>query len=306
MQFLTWSEAKTKIQEKIDIQDEVFVSPAELLRYCHDAIDYTEAEIHKFNVADKYFESVYPIQITSGIQDYQMPPNIYANKILKFIKNTPNDVYEIERLTRLNRYRDAAYLEHNGDSNSLSYMIINDSGNTKPVLRIFPRPTQSISAVSTTATGTALSNTITVASATGIVPGMFIQQSGVSYGANIPEGARVESISGTTITISTNIFTSFATVATSFVPADYILYFIRNANKPTLDAHVIDIPEFSSFIIQWVLVEVLKKDTGNPRLVDEKERLVELKDQMVSTLSGMVVDQNDRVEIDNSTMWEMS
>lgn len=307
MQFLTWAQAKLKIQEKTDSQDEAFISASELLRYCHDAIDYCEAEIHKFEVADKYFESVYPVQITAGIQNYQLPPNIYANKVLKLIKNLPNDVYEVKRLKRLNRYTDASYLEHFGDTLTLAYMIINDSANTKPVLRMFPRPSVSVTpTVSVSASGTAGDNFITVTDATSLVVGQFVQQPSVAYGTNIPEGARIEAISGLTITLSTEVFTTFSAVSTSFVSPDYLLYYLRNANKPAVDADLIDIPEFSTLIVQFCIVEVLKKDIGNPRLQEEKDRLQELKDQMASTLSGMVPDQDDKIEIDMSLNMEMS
>ncbi len=63
---------------------------------------------------------------------------------------------------------------------------------------------------STTATTTSAANTITVASATGVVSGQYIA------GAGIPLGATVTGVSGTTVTMSQNATVTASGVAVSF------------------------------------------------------------------------------------------
>lgn len=81
-------------------------------------------------------------------------------------------------------------------------------------------------AVSTTATVTNGVNTITVASATGIIPGQYIVCAGFSV------GTIVEGVAGTTITVSTD-----ATVSGSGVPA--LFYTLSNADVAMPDFHSI-------------------------------------------------------------------
>ena len=81
MSFKTYTNIKDFVQKKLDLQEESFITPEELLLYCEEAIKYCEAEIHKLNIEDQYFVSQAALPLTSGKSDYDMPTNIYANKI---------------------------------------------------------------------------------------------------------------------------------------------------------------------------------------------------------------------------------
>lgn len=93
----TLSEAKELIQEEMDTQSETFVSSDELVNYFNEAIDECEAEIH--NLYQDYFLTSSPIPLTQGISSYDLPSDIYANKI-RFIqyKKSQNEFYEIKRV----------------------------------------------------------------------------------------------------------------------------------------------------------------------------------------------------------------
>ncbi len=108
MEYPTYASIKQRVEERIDTQEETFVGANELLRYCQDAIDFCENKIHTFQVADRYFETVAPIAITSGVMDYQMPSDIYANKITRLMHERNDDIYEIMRLKNKDRYGDMA------------------------------------------------------------------------------------------------------------------------------------------------------------------------------------------------------
>ena len=68
---------------------------------------------------------------------------------------------------------------------------------------------------------------------------------------------------------------------------------------------LIDIPEFATFIMQWVKCRCLKKE-GDPRLKEEAELLVQQKKQMVDTLTQMIPDDDDKIYMDLSFYDDMA
>jgi len=76
-----------------------------------------------------------------------------------------------------------------------------------------------------------------------------------------------------------------------------VIYYIRNAARLSLDTDICDIDEFERFIVQAAKTAVLFKD-GDPRFTESKALEEQLKTAMVNTLSNMVPDNNDEVELD--------
>lgn len=295
MEYLTYAQIKQKVHDRIDTEDETFVDDTEMLGYCQDAIDFCENKIHKANVGDRYFETVGPITLVAGVRDYTLPSDIFGNKITKLLLKHNGYYHEVRRLTKSDRYTAFHDIEQYSPNNNLfSYMLLNPSVNQKPVIRFTPRPNIDVATYSPTIDTTTGSKTIVVSSATGIVSGQFVSAVGV------PTNSMVEKVNGTTVTISQPCTVTGTTVASTFTDPDMLCYYLRNASKPTASTDNIDIPEFSSYIIQYMVVEVLKKDSGNPRLQDEKDKLMELEQDMNSTLAEMTPDQDDFMESDCS------
>jgi hypothetical protein len=96
-----------------------------------------------------------------------------------------------------------------------------------------------------------------------------------------------------------------------FVPAAqesgaYItLWYIRNAARLVDDTDECDIPEFTSFVIQFAKVRCLEKE-GNPMVQKAIADLANYQKLMVETLSTMVPDGDNTVEMDTSFYEEMS
>lgn len=84
------------------------------------------------------------------------------------------------------------------------------------------------------------------------------------------------------------------------------LYYLRNANRLVEDTDVCDIPEFVYYVIQYAKVEILGKDSGNPKFLDAKAKLDELEAEMITTLSDMIPDDDNEIEPDLSAYAEMS
>ena len=88
------------------------------------------------------------------------------------------------------------------------------------------------------------------------------------------------------------------------------VWYIRNASHIPLiadgslaatEATKIDIPEFISFIMAHVKVSCFAKEVGHPLLAAAAQKLEQQRQLMVDTLSKMVPDDNDTVEMDLSS-----
>lgn len=79
MRSWTYLEIKTKVQNDLDLQDEIFITAAEMLGYVNEAIDNAEAQIHA--LYEDYFLTPDTLALVNGTEKYSMPSDIYANKI---------------------------------------------------------------------------------------------------------------------------------------------------------------------------------------------------------------------------------
>lgn len=81
---------------------------------------------------------------------------------------------------------------------------------------------------------------------------------------------------------------------------DFEIWYIRNAKRLSADADVCDIPEFTTFVIQFAKVKCLEKE-GHPNVNKAAADLERIRKQMIDTLSGMIVDEDDqKVQMDLS------
>lgn len=300
----TYGDLRALVRRRLDLQEETFIVPQELLDFTEEAIKECEAEIHKFNAEDQYFLAQAPIALSSGQSDYSLPSNIYANKIIRLVYANGSDIYTVARSRSRNTYEARELLRQYGATSSASlweYGLYNNDVRTGTKLRIYPTPTESSTVTSVTGTLTSGSRVITSMSSTsGISKHDFVS------GTSIPAGARVESVDSATQVTLTDAAISSATGQTlTFTEDRMTLWYIRKAAIPSATTDVIDIPEFWNFISQYVVVECLKKELGNPRLGEEKAKLEFLRQQMHETLSEMVPDQDDGIEKDLEFYYDM-
>jgi hypothetical protein len=75
------------------------------------------------------------------------------------------------------------------------------------------------------------------------------------------------------------------------------IWYIRNANRILTDTDVCDIPEFVSFIIQWMKMRIYEKE-GNPMLPTAIQMLDAQRNQMMSTLTNRIDDGENEIEKD--------
>jgi hypothetical protein len=299
----TLSELRTFVQNKLDLRDEDFIDDAEILEYTEEAIKYCEAEIHKLNIEDQYFVAHGTIPLVAGRSDYALPTNVYGNKILRLVYSNGSVIRTIKRATRQLRFEDMEQESRFGSSQAggYSYMLINNSQRGGTKLRFYPTPNETSSTYTETATVVDNSTTLQDLTTSSVQVGWFIESSTTG----IEPGTRVASIDTSNAITMTAIGTIDGQRSITFTQPLLQIWYIRHAEIPEADTDYIDFPEFWHFIAQHVLVNCLKKELGNPRIVEEKETLKELRAQMIETLSNMVPDQDDEIEKDLSIYEDM-
>ena len=92
----TYSEVKEKIQSEMDTQEEEFVDDGEYLDYTNEAIDEAEAEIK--TLYQDYFLTSSGIALVADQASYDLPADIYANKIRHLQFKSTSKKYEIKRI----------------------------------------------------------------------------------------------------------------------------------------------------------------------------------------------------------------
>ena len=134
----TWAEIKAEIQAEYDLSEETFVDSVELLQYANSAIEDIEKEIH--TIHDKYFHAESAISLVTNTQDYNLPTDIFANKVTGIFYNNGTTKYEIKEI------RDLAEIIDVEDNDDYRYKIVNTtSSGTK--LRLYPTSRESSSNV---------------------------------------------------------------------------------------------------------------------------------------------------------------
>lgn len=102
------------------------------------------------------------------------------------------------------------------------------------------------------------------------------------------------------IKVATTLQNALAAVAIDLTTVGTIYFTIQvAATDAIIAATIMDIPEFATFVMQWVKCRCLEKE-GDPRLVGAVNTLQQQRDQMVSTLVKGIDDDNDTIQADYS------
>lgn len=87
-------------------------------------------------------------------------------------------------------------------------------------------------------------------------------------------------------------------------PTAVTIWFVRNANRLVTEADVLDIPEFASFVLKYAKVKCMMKES-HPAVQIAIGDLEQERQLMIDTLSDMVPDEDNKVEMDLSYYREM-
>jgi len=229
MKIYTLLELKDKLKDDLDLHDETFIRDPELTAYLNEAIDSAEAEI--MGLYEDYFLTKANLSLVSGTDSYDMPADMYANKIRGIIYANGSTIFPIKRVRFMDKFEKIADLTQYPPTTEYVYYFNNSAVDGRQIVLIPP-------ARETNAT--------------------------------------------------------YVTV-----------WYIRNATRLEVDADECDIPEFYSYVLQFAKVRCYEKE-GHPNAPLALQMLEGLKRQMVETLSDMIPDGDDTVEMDLSHYMEMA
>ncbi len=136
MYLFTYDDINQKLGNDLDITDEAFVSATELRGYINEAIDDAQAAVHNLNHEDKYFLKQTTFSWVDGTASYDLPTDIYANKIRSVFYSSGDSQYEIPRIKDLR-----ATLAPTPGS-VYSYIIMNPTAGDVPQAVFFPTPNE--------------------------------------------------------------------------------------------------------------------------------------------------------------------
>lgn len=339
----TFSEMNTKIRSDIDMleedPDEQFIKKAEMIGYLNEGIDEAEAEIQKLN--EDYFLTYDYVPLVEGEDTYDLPSNIYAQKIRRCIYKNGTTIYTMKRFRDLHKFEQIAFSEEYSDSEEYAYYLVNTSPDnvqmvispparetavvppltpvSAPLKRWYIRNANRIpyegeytnpedvlsSAVDASA------NTIAVDPLVTYVTGDKVKLS-VTGSNTIPAGLTagtiyyVIAISSTSIKLATTLANAQAGTAIDITSVGSGFFTITvAATDAIIDATVIDIPEFSIFIMEYAKANCLLKD-GDPRMAQSVEKIEKQRKMMQDTLVEAQPDDDNVIQGDYSYYNEMS
>lgn len=115
----TWGTMKTEIISECNIEGEDFISSTELLTWGNEGKDEAEAEI--VGLYDKYLETEGYLALTINVKLFNLPTDIYANKITGLFYNNGSEKYEI---TLIKNKKDIYNISEN---DNYRYTIVNST-----------------------------------------------------------------------------------------------------------------------------------------------------------------------------------
>ncbi len=377
MKIWTYLEMVTKLKKDLDLEDEKFIKSDEFAGYFNEALGEAESEIMVTNQDYLLTKAVLPV--VSGTTDYELPDNIYANKIRNILYRNGSTIYEVPQFRRSNKFENMALIEQSGVNEWYQYLLINDNPGQAQI-RFLPTmrdtatmyPYTSIVAplsmwyirncvrvpmlgeycnpevIAMTGAAGGFSQVSTLGDsilsfagtkysygpkAYGIVsqalpgsyPGSIRHVTGDAVKVRLGPGAGAvlpsPLVEGTTyyviatgtafsngyqIKLASTRALAFSGTAIDLTTTGTGNMILETAATEAIRSAVrIDIPEFATFIMQWVKCRCLEKE-GDPRIEKAGQVLVQQKKQMIDTLTQAIVDDDDILQGDFSSYWEMN
>lgn len=237
MKIWTFAQVNQKVREDLDLQDEEFITPDEMVGYANEAIHEAESLIMKLN--EDYLLQTGFLALTQGTSIYPLPTDIYGQKIRQIVYNFGSVQYQIRRIRGANKFEIMAMINTFGLTDDYMYILTNTTPGTQSQILISP-PSRETS--------------------TQNVQTYYIRSAG-----RIPQAAELSPPQDPTAP-NTSV----------------------QLNTP------MDIPEFATFLIDFIKYKCLLKDT-DPRLPEQKEIMLNQRQMMVDSLTEQVPDDDNKI-----------
>lgn len=136
MKLFTFGEAAQKVRSELDLQEETFIGPDELVGYFNDAIHEAESEILKIN--EDYLLSYTTLSMVTGESLIDLPANIYAQKIRALIYINGSTQYSVKRIRGANKFDILTQIQQYGTSDDYRYIPINQTAGQQSKIQLVP------------------------------------------------------------------------------------------------------------------------------------------------------------------------
>jgi hypothetical protein len=114
-----------KVIGDLDLEDETFISPVELVGYFNEAITEAESEIQLLGTRNNYFKTYAFLPTVAGRSQFALPPDIFANKIRGINYQNGSIIYTIVQYKPRYEFEDIAYTDQYGQPDDYRYVLIN-------------------------------------------------------------------------------------------------------------------------------------------------------------------------------------
>lgn len=143
MDYRTYGELKTKVEQDLDLEDEDFIQDGEMLGYFNAGIDEAEAEIH--SIYEDYFLDDHAIDLVQGEEYYDLPTNIYAMKIRKLTYVNGDQIYPVNKMKHSSRFQVIQESKRDYGTTDYRYLIKNKATFGKPKIQLVPKSRETAS-----------------------------------------------------------------------------------------------------------------------------------------------------------------
>lgn len=239
MKLWTFGEVIQKVKSDLDLQEEIFITPDEMVGYVNEAIHEAESEILKIN--EDYFLTSVPVTLTVGQSIIPLPTNIYAQKIRGLIYSLGSVQYPVKRIRGASKFDILVMIQQYGPNDDYMYFPVNNTPGTQNQLLIAPNSRDN-----------------------GPVLTLWFIRSANTVPTAADEGIK---------------------------PTD--------PNNATQLGTILDIPEFTSFIIDFVKCKCMGKDT-DPRFDAQVAAMEKQRSMMVQSLTEQTPDDDNQIPPDMS------
>lgn len=139
----TYGDLSSNLLKELDLEDETFITPQELLNYFNEAVDMVESTVH--TIYEDYFLTSAPLSFINNQVSYALPADIYAQKIRGvFYSDGSANVYDIKRIKNLSELN---FLNLAQRSTILYQYLITNDGAAGLKLAFYPTPSETTSNV---------------------------------------------------------------------------------------------------------------------------------------------------------------
>lgn len=355
MKIWTYGEMDAKVKADLDLEDETFIKPNEMIGYYNEAL--TEAESEMIVMNQDYFLTNFFLPQVQGQQRYALPGNIFANKIRGLQYANGSLIYPISQIRRRDKFDIVSLINQYGISDDYKYLLTNDVPgqavlNLYPVSRetailtqagffapvqlwylrncarvplvgeycnpevILPSQVDIANDTIQTFAGTN-ANGVPQRGTPGGYPGSLAYKTGDKIKFNADNGTLPSPlVAGTVyyviaganglIKVAASLINALQGTAIDLTTIGTVYFTVTvAATTAIVNATLIDIPEFATFVMQWVKCRCLEKE-GDPRLAGAVDSLTQQRKQLNDTLVKGIDDDDDKIQMDMSFYEEMS